>query len=585
MLGARVTGSGAAEFRVWAPLCERVTVKFESGREFPLERDSNGCHGGTTQAGVGDRYFVIPQSPANPNNLAVPDPVSRYLPEGLHGPTEIIDPDAFQWTDSAWRGLPYEQYSIYELHIATFTPQGTFESVIPKLDYLKELGVTAIEIMPVAQFPGTRGWGYDGASHYAVQNSYGGPDGLKKLVNAAHERGLAVILDVVYNHLGPEGNYLRFFGPYFTAHHTTPWGDAINYDDQGCELVRRHFVENALYWVREYHIDGLRLDAVQTIKDDSPRHIVSEIAEEVHALGRELGRTVCMMAETDENERRYVLPSNDRGYGLDGVWSDDFHHAMHTLLTRENKGYYQDFGTADHLVRALNDGFVFQGEPFSYWGRPRGSSAAGVPMPAHVVCLQNHDQIGNRATGERLSQLVPRGAAKMAAALLLLSPATPLLFMGEEFAESAPFQFFTDFSDPYLKKAVTEGRRNEFAAFGWTDVPDPQSPETFERSRLHWELATDDNDMLRWYRRLFELRKNYVLPNQRAAIARSRDDAIIMRLPRENPVLMVVAEWPGSFRFEDQACWTRILQNEEDGYRVRVLMTEPGWCNPAGQLD
>jgi maltooligosyltrehalose trehalohydrolase len=579
-----VNGSNA-EFRVWAPHCESVTVKFEDGREFGLEGDRDGTFSGTAPARVGDRYFLIPKSPQNANSLAVPDPVSRYLPEGLHGPTEIVNPDAFPWGDERWRGLPLEQYIIYELHTGTFTPEGTFEAIIPKLEYLKSLGVTAIELMPVAAFPGARGWGYDGASHYAVQASYGGPDGLKKLVNAAHERGLAVVLDVIYNHLGPEGNYLRFFGPYFTDHHKTPWGDAINYDDAGSEYVRRHFIDNALYWVREYHVDALRLDAVQTIKDDSPQHIVAEIADEVHALGRELGRTVCVIAETDENDSRYVRSRDENGFGLDAIWSDDFHHAIHTLLTGENKGYYRDYGRADQLVRTLNEGFAFQGEHFEYWGKPRGDSSAGIPMPAHVFCIQNHDQIGNRAIGERLSHLVPRGAAKLAAALLLLSPATPMLFMGEEFAETAPFQFFTDFTDPQLQRAVSEGRRHEFADFDWTDVPDPQSPETFARSRLHWELASDDNDMLRWYRRLIELRKHYVLPNQRLALARSREGAVIMRSPRPNPVLMVVAEWPGSIPFEDQPCWTRILENDEDGYRVRVFMTEPGWCNPAGDLD
>jgi maltooligosyltrehalose trehalohydrolase len=584
MPGAHVLGD-TVEFQVWAPACDRVTVKFENGREFPLQSGSDDLFHGTAPGGVGDRYFLIPHSSNNPNNLAVPDPVSRFLPEGLHGPTEIIDPAAFQWTDLNWRGLAYEKYILYELHTGTFTPEGTFDAIIGKLDYLQRLGITAIEIMPVAAFPGTRDWGYDGASHYAVQASYGGPNGLKKLVNAAHERGLAVVLDVIYNHLGPEGNYLRFFGPYFTAHHKTPWGDAINYDDAGCEHVRRYFVENALYWIREYHIDGLRLDAVQTIKDDSPRHIVSEIAEEVHALGRELNRTVCVIAETDENDPRYLRLRDQDGYSLDGVWSDDFHHSVHTLLTGENKGYYQDFGRPEQLIRALNEGFVFQGEEFAFWGKPRGSSSSDIPRPGHVFCIQNHDQIGNRAKGERLSHLVPRGALKLAAALLLLSPATPLLFMGEELGETAPFQFFTDFTDPHLQKSVSEGRRHEFSGFDWTEVPDPQSPETFERSHLHWDLANDSNDMLRWYRRLIEIRNHYVVPNHRVAIARSRKDAVVMRLPRDNPVLMVVAEWPGSIAFEDQACWTRILSYEEDGYRVRVLITDPGWCNPAGDLD
>lgn len=584
MLGARVHGP-TTDFRVWAPYCKSVAIKFEDGHEIEMSRADSDIFAAATAARAGDRYFLVPRSEHNPQNLAVPDPVSRLLPEGLHGPTEIVDPEAFHWTDERWRGIPLEEYILYELHTGTFTPEGTFEAIIPKLEYLKRLGVTAIELMPVAAFPGKRNWGYDGASHYAVQASYGGPGGLKKLVNAAHAAGLAVVLDVVYNHLGPEGNYLRFFGPYFTAHHKTPWGDAVNFDDQGSDSVRRHFVENALYWIREYHLDGLRLDAVQTIKDDSPRHITSEIADEVQALARDLGRTVSVMAETDENDPRYVRSRQHGGYGLDAVWSDDFHHALHTLLTHENKGYYQDFSKAEQLVRAINQGFVFQGEHFAFWGKPRGANAAGVPMPAHIVCTQNHDQIGNRAMGERLSHLVPRGAAKLAAALLLLSPATPLLFMGEEFAEPAPFQFFTDFSDPGLRQAVSEGRRKEFSDFDWDGVPDPQSPATFERARLHWELAGDNNDMLRWYRALIEVRKKYVLGNERQALARTRDDAIVMRSPRSNPVLMVVAEWPGSIPFEDQACWTRILANDQDGYRVRVFMTEPGWCNPAGDLD
>jgi maltooligosyltrehalose trehalohydrolase len=583
-LGARVNGS-TVEFRVWAPRCKSVTVKFEDGREFRLMPETNGYFSGATAARLGDRYFLLPESPENPHKLAVPDPVSRLLPEGLHGPTEIVDPDAFRWSDQRWQGLPLDQYIIYELHTGTFTPDGTFEAIIPKLQYLKTLGVTAIELMPVAAFPGKRNWGYDCASHYAVQASYGGPESLKRLVNAAHDAGLAVLLDVIYNHLGPEGNYLRLFGPYFTDHHKTPWGEALNYDAEGSEESRRYFVENALYWIREYHADGLRLDAVQTIRDDSPKHIVAEIAERVHALGRELGRTVTVIAETDENEARYVRPTAEGGYGLDGVWSDDFHHAVHTLVTGEKAGYYQDFGRAGQLVRALNEGFVFQGEHFAFWNLPRGTSSEAMPMPAHIQCIQNHDQIGNRATGQRLSHLVPRGAAKMAAALLLLSPATPLLFMGEEFGETAPFQFFTDFSDPGLQKAVSEGRRHEFAGFDWTDVPDPQDPQTFKRSRLHWELANDDNDMLRWYRALIQLRNKYISRTERRAIARSRKDAIIMRIPHDNPRLMLVAEMPGSIPFEDQPCWERVLEHDEDGYRVRIYVATIGACNPAGDLD
>ena len=363
--------------------------------------------------------------------------------------------------------------------------------------------------MPVAATPGTRNWGYDGVSPYAVQANYGGPAAFRRFVDAAHELGLAVILDVVYNHLGPEGNYLRMFGPYFTAHHKTPWGDAINYDDQGCEQVRRYIVNNALYWIREYHLDGLRLDAVQTIKDDSPKHILAEIQENVQALAPELQRTVVVIAETDENDSRYVEPAPE-GYGLNAVWSDDFHHALHALLTGERTGYYQDFGEPEQVGDALREGYVFQGENFAFWNAPRGTPAKDVPLPANVICIQNHDQVGNRAKGERLTALVPRGARKMAAALLLLAPHTPLLFMGQEYDETAPFQFFADFEDPELKKAVSEGRRSEFKDFDFSEVPDPEDPQTFERSKLTWAHAPENRDILDWYRKLLQLRKEHV---------------------------------------------------------------------------
>ena len=353
-------------------------------------------------------------------------------------------------TGAAWI---LRDYVVYELHVGTFTPEGTFDGVISKLDYLRQLGVTAIEIMPVAAFPGTRDWGYDGVSPYAVQASYGGPDGLKRLVDAAHNAGLAVILDVVYNHLGPEGNYLPKFGPYFTSHHKTPWGDAINYDSECCEHVRQYVVDNALYWIREYRLDGLRLDAVQTIKDDSPQHIVAEIQARVQQLARQLNRRVCVIAETDENISRYVKPASEGGYGLDAVWSDDFHHAIHALFTGERQGYYQDFGDPQQIARALREGYVFQGEHFRFWNAPRGTTAQSVPLPANVICIQNHDQVGNRAKGERLTTLIPRGARKVAAALLLLAPHTPLLFMGQEYDESSPFQFFADFQDAGVEKS------------------------------------------------------------------------------------------------------------------------------------
>ena len=587
MLGAQLQGS-TTEFRLWAPACERVTLRMEDGRTFPMTREESGVFSAAAPVRAGERYFYTPEGASNPHGLSVPDPVSRLLPEGVHGPTEIIDLEAFRWTDENWRGLPFSDYVIYELHVGTFTPQGTFEAVVEKFDHLKQLGVTVIELMPVNAFPGNHNWGYDGVAPYAVQKSYGGPDGLKRLVDAAHHAGFAVILDVVYNHLGNEGNYLRLFGPYFTSRHSTPWGDAINFDDDGSEHVRRYFIENALYWIREYHLDGFRMDAVHEIQDESAVHILAEIRDEVKQLGADLGREVVVIVEDDTNNSAFVRPRSEGGFGVDAIWSDDFHHAVHTSLTGESSGYYQDYGKREQIVRALNEGFAFQGEPFAFWkGRPRGTSSKGMPLSAHVICIQNHDQVGNRAFGERLSHLVSRGAAKLAAALMLLAPHTPLLFMGEEYAESAPFQFFTDYQDPALQVAVSEGRKKEFGAdFDWTDFPDPQDRQTFERSRLHWEEATADNDMLRWYQQLIALRRRYVLPNARTCSAELRRGAIVMEVPAETPQLIVVAEFPGSGRFESPACWVEALSNDENDYRVAVYVREEaGECNPSEIVD
>ncbi len=559
--------NGVAGFRVWAPKARAIALHLVGREPIAMARSNDGTHYASASCRPGDHYFYIVDG-----GKAVPDPVSRLLPEGVHGPTEIISPDSFTWHDHAWRGLDLPDYVIYELHTGTFAPQGTFEAIIPKLPYLKGLGVTVIELMPVAAFPGKHNWGYDGASLYAVQASYGGPDGLKRLVDSAHTAGIAVILDVVYNHLGNEGNYLRLFGRYFTSRHHTPWGEAINYDGAGCEGVRRFVIENALYWIREYHLDGLRLDAVQTIHDDSPVHILAEIQQNVQALARELGRRVCVIAETDENDARLVWPRHRGGYGLDAVWSDDFHHAAHTVLTGEREGYYQDFGVREQIVKALNQGFVFQGEHFQFWGKPRGRPPEGMSAPQHVICIQNHDQVGNRAKGERVDALVPRGAHKLAAALLLLSPHTPLIFMGEEYGETAPFQFFTDYGDPVLQKVVSEGRRKEFKQFNWDEVPDPQAVETFERSRLTWPSDPSVREMLHWYRQLIALRRQFVTRSQRNCQAELRNGTITMQLPAEDPALVVLAEFPDSrpAPAPDRG-WNLALESDQDGYRLRVF--------------
>jgi maltooligosyltrehalose trehalohydrolase len=567
--GATLRGK-EAEFRVWAPIPREITLRLTrhgaQPQDIPMRRGGEDFVA-VAEVAAGDRYaYILDDSPP------IPDPVSRFLPEGVHDPSEIIDPAAFRWSDDKWRGLALRDYILYELHVGTFTPEGTFDSATAKLEYLKQLGITAIEVMPIAAFPGVRNWGYDGVSPYAVQASYGGPDAFRRFVDAAHRAGLAVILDVVYNHLGPEGNYLRNFGPYFTAHHKTPWGDAVNYDAAGCEHVRRYVVENALHWIREYHLDGLRLDAVQTIKDDSPKHILAEIQERVQTLASDLERTVNVIAETDENDSRYTRAAKDGGYGLNAVWSDDFHHAVHAYFTGECQGYYQGFGEPSQIARALREGYVFQGQHYPFWNAPRGTSAKDVPLPANVISLQNHDQVGNRARGERLSTLIPRGARKLAAALLLLAPHTPLLFMGEEYDETAPFQFFADFQDPELRKAVSEGRRSEFKDFDFSEVPDPEDPETFRRSKLTWNTSPQNRDMLEWYRQLLQLRKQYLTDRERTADAQYSEGVLTMQVPATNPKIVVrTALERGKSLPEDQASrWRDLLSSDEDGYAVSI---------------
>jgi maltooligosyltrehalose trehalohydrolase len=553
-LGANLTPNGC-EFHLWAPTAERVLLDLGS-RQIPMQRGGEYFHV-EAPAHPGDRYaYRVNGGPARP------DPVSRSLPNGVHGWTEIVDPQRFDWTDRHWRGVPLRDYIIYELHVGTFSPEGTFDGVIARLDHLKNtLGVTAIELMPVAAFPGERNWGYDGASPYAVQASYGGPEGLRRLVDAAHAARLAVVLDVVYNHLGNEGNYLGDLGPYFTARHRTPWGNAVDFSQPA---VREYFIENARYWLREYHLDGLRLDAVQTIYDDSPYHIVHDIAEAAHQLGREQGRHIVVIAESDENNPILV-----REHETDAFWSDDFHHVIHTLLTPERQGYYQDFGDLRQLAVALEDGYVFQGEHFSFWDAPRGAPPHELPLPANVICIQNHDQVGNRARGERLRHIVPSAAAcKAAAALLLLAPHTPLLFMGQEYDETAPFQFFTSFSDPGLVAAVRKGRCEEFKDFRWDEVPDPQDPATYSRSKLHWEQVTPDNEILNWYQELIALRKEFVVPAARDCRAEIHDSVVSMQVPAGTPRLRVDVNFAGT---QLPACgWERVLSATDEQCAVTV---------------
>ncbi|MGH9447186.1 MAG: malto-oligosyltrehalose trehalohydrolase, partial [Terriglobia bacterium] len=439
-----------------------------------------------------------------------PDPASRFQPQGVHGPSQIVDFHTFRWTDSNWKGVALDDYIIYELHVGAFTPGGTFDDAIPHLDELQDLGVTVIEIMPVAQFPGSRNWGYDGVFPFAVQNSYGGPEGLKRFVNACHERGLAVALDVVYNHLGHEGNYLRDFGPYFTDEYRTPWGQAINFDGPHSDEVVRFFIENALYWFSELHVDSLRLDAIHGITDRNAHPFLRLLAESVEAFAEQTGRKVYLIAESDFNDARFIQPLSHGGYGLHAQWSDDFHHALHCLLTGERSGYYQDFGGIEHLSKAFREGYVYSGQYSPYRQRRHGNSSKEIPADRFVVFAQNHDQVGNRMLGERLSRLTSFEGLKLAAGAVILSPFVPLLFMGEEYGEDAPFQFFTSFQDLALIEGVRKGRRDEFASFAWQgEPPDPQAESTFLSSKLQRALtaAATHRTLREFYRELIRLRK------------------------------------------------------------------------------
>ena len=441
----------------------------------------------------------------------VPDPRSPYQPHGIHGLSRLVDHSSFAWSDSLWQAKPLGSAIIYELHIGTFTPDGTFRAAIQKLDYLLELGITHVEIMPVNEFSGDWGWGYDGVDLYAPHHAYGAPDDLKALVDACHSKGLAVLLDVVYNHLGPTGNYLPQFGPYFTDAYATPWGSAVNLDDKGSHEARRFFLDNALMWLRDYHFDGLRLDAVHALHDFSAIAFLEELSIEVDALSAHLGRHLVLIAESDLNDPRIVRSRDAHGFGIDAQWSDDLHHALHSVLTGETSGYYEDFGTLEDLAIALKEAFVYSGDYSEHRQRRHGRKALGLSGHHFLAYSQNHDQVGNRANGERLSQQLSPGHQKIAAALVLTSPFVPMLFMGEEFSASTPFQYFTNHQDEKLGHSVSEGRRSEFSAFGWDpdDVPDPQDPETFKRSKLKWdEIGSGVHaEVLDWYKQLIALRK------------------------------------------------------------------------------
>lgn len=506
-LGATRGEDGTCRFLVWAPKAEQVELVIKSG-ESAVSKLDHGKGG----------YFYLEAKNLHAGTRYVyrldgqkerPDPASRYQPEGVHGPTEIVSAK-FEWTDGNWRGMPLSKYVIYELHTGTFSEEGTFGGVISKLGYLEKLGITAVELMPVAQFPGSRNWGYDGVGLFAVQNSYGGPLEMKRLVNACHEHGLAVILDVVYNHLGPEGNYLGEFGHYFTEQYRTTWGPALNFDGPHSNEVRRFFLENALYWIREMHIDALRLDAVHAIRDFSAVPFLQELAAVVQRESERSNRRIHLIAESDLNAPRFVLPPAMGGYGLAAQWSDDFHHCLHVLLTGERQGYYSDFEGVRQFAKVWREGYAYTGDYSAHRKSNHGTASRGMSLRQFVVCAQNHDQVGNRMRGDRLSTLAAFEKLKLAAGAVLLSPFVPLLFMGEEYGEKAPFQYFVSHTEAELVEAVRKGRKEEFASFQWQgDVPDPQSEKTFQSSRLRPESAeqSEGNVLYNFYRALIELRR------------------------------------------------------------------------------
>jgi maltooligosyltrehalose trehalohydrolase len=512
-LGAIPLPGQGYRFVVWAPAEKSLSVRRPSGGDdglVPMRSLADGYFEAEIKDfAPGERYFFRFE-----DGRERPDPASRFQPEGVHGPSEGIYLDDFNWTDSSWKGLPLDESVFYEVHVGTYTPQGTFEALIPHLAGLRGLGITTIELMPVAQFPGGRNWGYDGVQPFAPQNSYGGPRGLQKFVDAAHAHGLAVALDVVYNHLGPEGNYFGEYGPYFTDKYRTPWGRAINFDDADSDPVRRFFTENALHWLEKYHVDVLRLDAVHGIFDFSASHFLAELQIAVDALEARLHRKLHLVAESDLNDSRILRAPARGGYGLHAQWSDDFHHSLHSLLTGERTGYYSDFGEVHHLAATMRKGWFYAGQHSNFRRRKHGNDPSGLPRSSFVVCIQNHDQIGNRARGERLRALVDFEALKLAAGVTTLAPFVPLLFMGEEYGETAPFQYFTSHGDEKLMEAVRKGRQQEFAAFAWEgETPDPQTEETFSRSKLHHALKDQEphRTLRALYRELLGVRREYAL--------------------------------------------------------------------------
>lgn len=506
-VGALPVSDGTLMVSLWAPLTKSVHLKVKGEKALTeLKKKPFGYwQAEVKNLAAGDYYkFLLDEE------LERPDPASQFQPEGVHSWSEVVDHSEYVWNDGTWTPPIMENMIIYELHVGTFTPEGTFEALTDKLDHLLELGINTIELMPIAQFPGERNWGYDGVYPFATQNSYGTVEKLKQMVDKCHQKGIAVILDAVYNHMGPEGNYLSDFGPYFTKKYNTPWGSAINFDDQYSGHVRSFFLQNALMWLEDFHFDGLRLDAVHAILDNGPVHFLKELSISVDQLGEKTGKNYILIAESDMNDTKVISGYRNGGYGLEAQWTDDFHHAVHTLATGEKEGYYEDYGDIHQLAKSFSQAFIYDGIYSQHRKKKVGTLPESIPPHQFVVCIQNHDQVGNRMLGDRLSRLVSFEMLKLTAGVLLSSPFVPMLFMGEEYGEEQPFQYFVNHGDPALVKAVQEGRKKEFEHFSWEgDVPDPQSEKTFERSKLNWDFKNDVSKtiLFNYYRQLILLRK------------------------------------------------------------------------------
>lgn len=544
-IGAHYLGNGECEFTVWAPIPNTVAVQITAPhpQTLPMKPLEDGYWQAIAQdvyPGTQYRYCLNEQE-------AHPDPASYWQPDGVHGASQVVEL-TYTWTDQGWSGVPLEAMIIYELHVGTFTPEGTFTAIIPRLQALKETGINAIEIMPIAQFPGDnaaspelvyRNWGYDGVFPYAVQNSYGTPQELMQLVDACHQHGIAVVLDVVYNHFGPEGNYMSHFAPYFTETYQTPWGRAMNFDDKESQQVRQYFLRNALYWLGDFHIDALRLDAVQAIYDLGAKHFLWELSETVERLSQATGKKHYLIAESDLNNPVLIRPATMGGYELDAQWSDDFHHSLHSLLTGDQQGYYQDFGRCSHLAKAYEDTFVYDWQYAPHRQRFHGISCRDRPPTQFVVCIQNHDQIGNQMLGQRLTERVSFDGLKLAAGAVLLSPYIPLLFMGEEYGEPNRFTYFVSHSDPELIQAVRQGRQQEFEAFHYDgEPPDPEAIASYCACKLQWELRQSGHHqvLLHWYRHLIHLRQTH------PALC-CRDRACIQAIGNDENHTLILRRW------------------------------------------